>query len=88
MSRLMKTLQRQGSRMQATLAWENYHGDYAIANPRLHNDQMASRDTITILMARHLRASHPFATRMRAKRALLQYTGMKEGAGDFGIVRA
>ena len=88
MSRMMKTLERQGSRMQAQIAWENYHGVNRRGGTRLGCDQMSARETLVVLMGRHLRPSHAFATRARGKRAILRYTGMKEGAGDFGIVRA
>ena len=88
MSRMMKTLERQGSRMQAQVAWENFYGMNRIGGSRLWCDQKASRDALVVLLAQHLRPSHPCATRERAKKAILRFTGTAEGAGDLGIVRA
>ena len=83
MSRLMKTLARQGSRYQAAAAWRFRHEigmSWELAHVR------AAAETLVCVVAPALSIGHTAATRRRAHVAALRFTGYKPGAGIYGIV--
>jgi len=74
MSRLMKTLARQGSRYQAKEAWKNRNElgmtwDEAV--------EKAAEDTLLCVTQPALRMAHSHATKRRARVATLRFTGWK-----------
>ena len=84
MSRLMKTLARQGSRYQKRAAfqfWNVCGMSHADAGRR------AAAETLVCVVTPALTAWHTSATRRRAHVAALRFTGYKPGKGDYGIVR-
>ena len=84
MSRLMKTLARQGSRYQKQAAFQNWN-EYGMS----HADagMRAAAETLVCVVSPALTAWHTASTRRRAHVAALRFTGYKPGNGDYGIVR-
>ena len=73
MSRLMKTLARQGSRYQAK---ETYRHRHELGMTLQAAAEKAAEDTV-LWAARKLRRKHSRATKRRAYRAALRFTGWK-----------
>ena len=84
MSRLMKTLERQGSRYQKRIAFENWN---VCGMSHADAGRRAAAETLVCVVSPALTAWHTAATRRRAHVAALRYTGYKPGKGDYGIVR-
>ena len=84
MSRLMKTLARQGSRWvrkETYRRWRDEGMSLDFAARR------SAAEALICVVAPALTAWHTSATRRRAHVAALRYTGYKPGKGDYGIVR-
>jgi len=73
MSRLMKTLARQGSRYQAK---ETYRLRHELGMTLQAAAEKAAENTV-LWAALKLRRKHSLATRRRAYRAVLKFTGFK-----------
>jgi len=84
MSRLMKTLARQGSRYQARIAFQNWN-ELGMSIHEAH--RRAAAETLVCVVSPVLGIGHTAATRRRAHTAALRFTGYKPGNGIYGIVR-
>ena len=85
MSRLMKTLARQGNRYQKRAAFRNWN-EYGMSHANA--GRRAAAETLVCVVTPALTAWHTAATRRRAHAAALRYTGYKQGKGEHGIVLA
>lgn len=84
MSRLMKTLARQGSRWVGKETYRRWRDE------GMSLDLAARRSAAEVLIcvvAPALTAWHTAATRRRAHVAALRFTGWKPGKGDYGVDR-
>ena len=74
MSRLMKTLARQGSRYQAKETWQNRN---KLGMTWDEAAERAAQHTLLVVTLAHLSMSHKHATKRRARVATLRFTGWK-----------